>query len=74
MNCVICKNGNTRPGMVNVVLQRQDTTVIFKNVPADICDNCGEYYLDEEITQQVMARAEEAVKKGAEVEILKFAA
>jgi len=74
MDCVICKNGSTRPGMVNVVLQRQDTTVIFKNVPADICDNCGEYYLDEEITLQVMARAEEAVKNGAEVEILKFAA
>ncbi len=60
--------------MVNVVLQRDECTVIFKNVPADICDNCGEYYLNEDVTGKIMAGAEESVKKGAEVEILKFAA
>jgi YgiT-type zinc finger domain-containing protein len=74
MDCVICKNGNTRPGKVNVVLQRDESTIIIKSVPADICDNCGEYYLTEDVTGQIMERAEEAVKKGAEVEILKFAA
>ena len=74
MDCVICKNGNTSPGKVNVVLQRDESTIIFKSVPADICDNCGEYYLTDDVTGQIMDRAEEAVKKGAEVEILKFAA
>jgi YgiT-type zinc finger domain-containing protein len=74
MDRVICKNGNTRPGKVNVVLQRDESTIIIKSVPADVCDNCGEYYLTEDVTGQIMERAEEAVKKGAEVEILRFAA
>ena len=50
------------------------TTVIFKKVPADVCDNCGEYYLSEEISQTLLDKAETAVKNGAEVEILRFAA
>lgn len=37
-----------------------------------ICENCGDYYLDESTTQLVLKRAEEAVSKGAEVEIIKM--
>ena len=74
MECIICKNGKTKLGMVSVVLQRDESTIILKNVPADICENCGEYYLTESITGKVLEKAEEAIKHGAEVEILKFAA
>jgi YgiT-type zinc finger domain-containing protein len=74
MKCVICKNGDTNPGMVTVPLQRNETTIIFKQVPADVCENCGEYYLDEEVTDQLLKKAEDAIKKGAEVEILKYKA
>ena len=74
MNCVICRNGTTRSGTVTVTLQRADTIVILKQVPADVCGNCGEYYLSSEVTAQVLGKAESAVKSGAEVEILRFAA
>jgi YgiT-type zinc finger domain-containing protein len=74
MKCLLCKHGETSPGQATVTLQRGETTVILKGVPADICDNCGEYYLSSEVTGQVMERAEAAVKSGAEVEILRFAA
>ncbi len=74
LQCQLCKHGSTRPGMVTVTLQRGSTTVIIKNVPAEICENCGEYYLDENTTKQVLSMAEEAVKNRAEVEILSFAA
>lgn len=74
MKCVICKLGTTKPGFVTVTLQRGETTVIFKEVPADVCKNCGEYYLSEDVTGKLLERAEDAVKKGTEVEILKFAA
>ncbi|MBI3209939.1 MAG: type II toxin-antitoxin system MqsA family antitoxin [Candidatus Solibacter usitatus] len=74
MSCTLCKNGGTQAGLVTVTLQRGATTVILKTVPAEVCDNCGEYYLSSEVTAQVMARAENAVKNGAEVEIVRFAA
>ena len=74
MRCILCKQGNTKSGMVTVTLQRGDTTVIIKGVPAQVCENCGEYYLNDEITERVLSMAGEAVKKNVEVEILRFAA
>jgi len=74
MKCVICKQGETRRGVVTVPLQRGGNTVIFKNVPADICRNCGEYYLDESTTQDLMERAKEAVSRGVEIEVIRLAA
>ena len=60
MTCVRCKHGETRPGDVTVTLQRGATTVILKSVPADVCENCGEYYLSDEVAGQVLQRAEAA--------------
>ena len=74
MKCVICKHGETHPGHVTVTLKRGESTILFKNVPAEVCENCGEYYLSDEITGQLMERAEEALQHGAQVEIVRFAA
>ncbi len=74
MKCVICKSGETREGQTTVSLSRGGSTIIIKDVPAQICENCGEYYLSEEISAKVMTLAENAIKHNAEVEILRFAA
>ena len=74
MKCVICKTGEASPGTTTVVLNREEVSIIIKNVPADVCDTCGEYYLSDETAEIIFARAEEAVAKGAEVEILRYAA
>ena len=74
MRCVICKNGETGAGVTTVTLERDGCAVIFRGVPAEICDNCGEYYLSEELTEQLLLRAETALKNGAEIEILRYAA
>src|SRR5579859_6029578 len=74
MTCLISRTVQTSAGLVTVTLQRGDTTVILKGVPADVCDNCGEYYLLEDVTHRDLAAAEEAVSNGVEVEILRFAA
>ena len=74
MKCLLCKQGETQPGRVTVTLQRGETTVIIKDVPADVCENCGEYYLSDKVTEQLLIKGEEAVKNGAEVEIFRYAA
>ena len=74
MTCVLCKNGTTRRGTVTVTLERGKTVVVVRDVPADVCDNCGEYYLDSSVAQEVYQRAEAAVARNAEVEILRYAA
>ncbi|MGJ3247684.1 MAG: type II toxin-antitoxin system MqsA family antitoxin [Elainellaceae cyanobacterium] len=74
MNCVICKQGQTHPGNVTVTLERDGAIVIFKGVPAEVCENCGEYYLSDAVTGDILERAEEAVASGSEVEIRRYAA
>ena len=74
MKCASCKTGDMAPGTTTATLQRGDSVVVIKDVPADVCGQCGEYYLDDSTTAIVMAMAEEAVAHHAEVEILRFAA
>ena len=74
MQCIICKQGKTKSGTTTVTLQRGDSTIIIKDVPAEICENCGEYYLSETITERILKMAEDSIQKGTEVEIIRFAA
>lgn len=74
MNCVICKLGETSEGRVTVTLTCNELTVVIKHVPAQVCENCGEYYLSDDITDKVLKLAELSAARNAEVEILRFAA
>jgi len=74
MKCALCRHGQTFLGKTTVTLHRGDTIVILKEVPAEVCENYGEYYLSETITAKVLRRAEEEVAKGSEVQIMRFAA
>lgn len=71
--CVICKHGQTHPGIVTVTL-RKNCIVILKGVPAEVCENCGEYYFSDSVTEQVLHRAEVSANNGTEVEIVRYAA
>jgi YgiT-type zinc finger domain-containing protein len=73
MRCVICRNGETHPGFAVVTLQRHGNTLVIKDVPAEICENCGEYYLSEEVAARLYRQAERSLERGAEVEIGRYA-
>ncbi len=74
MNCVLCRQGETRPGVVDVPLSRNGAIVVIRSAPAEICENCGEHYLTETVSEHVLAQAEEAVRRGAEIEVVGYAA
>jgi YgiT-type zinc finger domain-containing protein len=70
MECVICKNGSTKEGLVTFTLERNNVIVVFKNVPAMVCQNCGDFYLTSETTQMLLEKANETIDKGVEFEII----
>ncbi|MGI5173252.1 type II toxin-antitoxin system MqsA family antitoxin [Treponema sp. HNW] len=72
MKCQICKFGKTKKGYTQVVLTRKNSTLIFRNVPAQICDDCSEYYLDEETAKEIYTRAETCFSSGQEVAIIEY--
>ena len=74
MKCVICKHGETQPGTTTITLERDTTTVVFKNVPAEVCQTCGEAYLDASITRRLLHIVEEAALAGVQVDVRSYAA
>jgi hypothetical protein len=47
---------------------------VLKNVSAEVCSNCGEAYVSEDVSRQALAIADEAVKVGVEADIREFTA
>jgi YgiT-type zinc finger domain-containing protein len=74
MMCPICRQDETRPGSTTVTLKRGELTFVAKDVPAMVCANCGEEYLDPSTTEQVLRMAEEAAASGVQVQIRAFQA
>ena len=73
MKCVICKQAVTRPGKTTVTLQRDGVTLVVVNVPAEVCENCGEAYVDEATARKLLRRAEEATRAGVVLDIREYA-
>ena len=74
MKCVICKNGDTESGHTTVTFERDESVIVFKKVPAQVCRNCGEAYIDEEIAESLLESVEEVSAEGVQVDIRQFSA
>ena len=74
MKCHICNNGETQNGLVTVTLERGNVTLVYKLVPAEICENCGEQYISSETTSNLLQQADAAVRAGVEVEVKAYVA
>ena len=74
MSCAICRHGALEPGVATIVLERGEMTLIFKEVPAQVCDTCGEEFVSAEVNAALLERAEAALSRGTTLEMLRFAA
>ena len=72
MQCIVCKVGLTRPGKTTVTFDRGNTTLVFKGVPAEVCENCDEAYVNSELSKQLLATAEQASTVGVRVDVREF--
>ena len=71
---LICKNAETEAGTITVTLERDALTLVIKAVPAAVCPNCGEAYVDDEIAGRLLETAEELHRSGAQIDVREFAA
>lgn len=60
MNCIVCRNGDTGPGTTTVTFHRDGRTLVVNEVPAEVCENCGEAYVAEDVTAELLRIAGEA--------------
>ncbi|HBK53484.1 MAG: type II toxin-antitoxin system MqsA family antitoxin [Syntrophomonas sp.] len=71
MNCVLCKAGMEQK-TVNHVVDIQGQIIIVKNVPANVCLQCGEYYIDNEVARKLESIVEQTLQAGTEVSIISY--
>jgi YgiT-type zinc finger domain-containing protein len=75
MKCVICLYGETEPGTTTVTLTRGETTIVIREVPAQICTTCSEEYVDAAATGKRLSQiAETALSEGAQVDVRRYKA
>lgn len=74
MKCVICKKGETQLGHTTITLERESSVFVFRKVPAQICVNCGEGYVDERTSAQLLEWAEHDIQAGIQVDIRQYMA
>ena len=74
MKCTICRHGETEPGTSTVTLERGSLTLVVKGVPAQVCKNCGEAYVDEDTARQLLDTAEAEAEAGAQAEVREYKA
>jgi YgiT-type zinc finger domain-containing protein len=72
MTCVICKQASPVSDTTTMTFSRGGSTIVIRDVPARVCPNCGEAYVDSHIARDLMAVAQRARQAGAQVALLTY--
>ena len=64
MNCLICRQAEIVDGFTSITFERDEFKLVIKHVPAQICPNCGDALVDENVTIRLMNEAEDASEQG----------
>jgi len=74
MKCVIRNRGATREGFATATLERGQATMAFKHVPAQVCSNCGEEYIDDTVVRHLLEHTDETPDAGVELDVRQYKA
>jgi YgiT-type zinc finger domain-containing protein len=70
--CTTCKNGVMRKGVASVTFDKDNVIIVFRGVPAQVCDVCGDYTIEGSIAKTLLKTAKEERIKGHEISILNY--
>jgi YgiT-type zinc finger domain-containing protein len=71
--CTSCNQGTLAPGATTATFETEGTTVVIRNVPAEICDACGEGSFDADTSERLLELAAAAAEwSGAPVQICDY--
>lgn len=72
MKCVICKGGDVGDGFTTVPIEQEGMLLVIRGVPARVCQNCGEAYVDSATTRKILELAREARAQNVQVDVRQF--
>jgi YgiT-type zinc finger domain-containing protein len=69
--CLMCK-GDLEKGNVNHIVDLDNFIIIIKNVPANVCKQCGEYYLEHKVALEIEKIIDNYRENAVEVIIINY--
>lgn len=74
MICLICRQAETVDRFTAVNFERGEMKLTVNNVPARVCPNCGEAYVEEGVAIRLLIHAENKYQTGILHSALDFSA
>ncbi len=70
--CAMC-GGERIPGRITSTTDLGDCVLVVRNVPATVCNQCGEEWLDDSTVRELHQLTEEARQRGTLLEVRSLA-
>lgn len=67
--CFHCPEGEYEPGTTTRTLEDGDTVLVVKEVPALVCDKCGDAAFSEKVSERLEALITDAAAAGVQSEV-----
>ena len=64
MICVVCRESDTVYGFSSIRFERGEFQAVLHHIPAQVCPACGESYLDEATTIDLLKQVEQILEEG----------
>jgi YgiT-type zinc finger domain-containing protein len=64
--------GSLKPGFATVTFNKNGSVIVFKNVPAQVCDTCQDFVVDEETARELLKVSAEEASRGIEVSVINY--
>lgn len=64
MICTVCREARTQSSHTSIQFERGEFRAIVHQVPAQVCPACGESYLEESVTTDLLQRVQQSMSEG----------
>lgn len=71
MKCPVC-GGTIKRETTNLPLELETGLLYVKNIPADVCSQCGEVFIPDEVAAELEKIVASARKQKAEIEVVDY--
>jgi YgiT-type zinc finger domain-containing protein len=62
----------TMNGFTSIPFTRGEFRLVINNVPAQVCPNCGEAYVSEEVAIHLLHKAESVLNEGVREDVREY--
>ncbi len=64
MICLICRQAELVDGFTSIPFERDEFRLLIRNIPAQVCPNCGEAIVDEDVAAHLLEKADAIFEQG----------